>query len=98
MRADQSDPVRNSGETNVEDEVDEFMEKLKNLKDLMKSKRSSKRDIKFSNNGKSDTRKPVLRTYIETMFEVPWKKDERRFHRLDHAQQVLIEIIMEWKK
>ena len=46
------------GETNVEDEADEFMEKLKNLKasDEVKEK-LKKRDIAFSNNGKSDTRK-----------------------------------------
>lgn len=46
------------GETNVEDEADEFMNQLKELRASDEDQRKDqKRDFKISDNGKSDTRK-----------------------------------------
>ena len=78
------------GETNVEDEVDEFMEKLKNLKASDEVKEKLKKEIsRFQTMGNQTPESSVLRTYIETMFEVPWEEMSEDSTDLDHAQQVL---------
>ena len=78
------------GETNVEDEADEFMEKLKNLKASDEVKEKLKKEIsRFQTMGNQTPESSVLRTYIETMFEVPWEEMREDSTDLDHAQQVL---------
>ena len=78
------------GETNVEDEADEFMEKLKNLKASDEVKEKLKKEIsRFQTMGNQTPESSVLRTYIETMFEVPWEEMSEDSTDLDHAQQVL---------
>ena len=78
------------GETNVEDEADEFMEKLKNLKASDEVKEKLKKEIsRFQTMGNQTPESSVLRTYIETMFEVPWEEMSEDSTDLDHAQQIL---------
>lgn len=78
------------GETNVEDEADEFMEKLKNLKASDEVKEKLKKEIsRFQTMGNQTPESSVLRTYIETMLEVPWEEMSEDSTDLDHAQQVL---------
>ena len=63
------------GETNVEDEADEFMEKLKNLKASDEVKEKLKKEIsRFQTMGNQTPESSVLRTSMG--------RDERRFHRL----------------
>ena len=74
----------------LQDEVDEFMEKLKNLKASDEVKEKLKKEIsRFQTMGNQTPESSVLRTYIETMFEVPWEEMSEDSTDLDHAQQVL---------
>lgn len=80
------------GETNVEDEADEFMNQLKELKASKEVKEKLKKEIsRFQTMGNQTPESSVLRTYIETMLSVPWEEMSEDSTDLDRAQEILDE-------
>lgn len=78
------------GETSIEDEAQEFMGRLKSLKASKEVKDKIKKEIsRFQAMGSGTPENSVLRTYIETMLEVPWEEKSEDSDDLDHAQQIL---------
>mgnify|MGYP000301423199 FL=1 len=80
------------GETNVEDEADEFMNQLKELRASDEVKEKIKKEIsRFQTMGNQTPESSVLRTYIETMLSVPWEEMSEDSTDLDRAQEILDE-------
>lgn len=80
------------GETSVEDEAQEFMEKLKELKASKEVKEKIKKEIgRFQAMGINAAENSVLRTYIETMLEMPWEEMSKDSMDLDQASAILEE-------
>ena len=66
------------------------MNQLKELRASDEVKEKIKKEIsRFQTMGNQTPESSVLRTYIETMFEVPWEEMSEDSTDLDHAQQVL---------
>ena len=80
------------GETSVEDEAQEFLDQLRKLKASKEVKNKIKKEIgRFQAIGMSTPESSVLRTYIETMLDVPWERRSRDSQDLDRAEEILNE-------
>lgn len=80
------------GETNVEDEAQEFLDQLRKLKASKEVKDKIKKEIgRFQAIGMSTPESSVLRTYIETMLDVPWERRTKDSQDLDQAERILNE-------
>lgn len=80
------------GETNVEDEAQEFLDQLRKLKASKEVKDKIKKEIgRFQAIGMSTPENSVLRTYIETMLDVPWERRTKDSQDLDQAERILNE-------
>lgn len=80
------------GETSVEDEAQEFIEQLKEIKASKEVKEKMKKEIgRFQAMGVNAAENSVLRTYIETMLEVPWEVMSKDSMDLDRASDILEE-------
>lgn len=80
------------GETSVEDEAQEFLDQLRKLKASKEVKDKIKKEIgRFQAIGMSTPESSVLRTYIETMLDVPWERRSRDSQDLDRAEKILNE-------
>lgn len=80
------------GETSVEDEAQEFLDQLRKLKASKEVKDKIKKEIgRFQAIGMSTPESSVLRTYIETMLDVPWERRSRDSQDLDRAEEILNE-------
>jgi ATP-dependent Lon protease len=80
------------GEDNTESDIDHFREELKKLKaDAAVKEKISKEIDRFKNIPSNSSESAVLRGYIETLLELPWKKASRDNRDLNHAREVLEE-------
>ena len=80
------------GEDNTESDVDNFRAELKKLKaDAEIKEKISKEIERFKNIPSNSSESAVLRGYIETLLELPWKKVSKDNKDLAHAKQVLEE-------
>ena len=80
------------GEDNTESDVDNFRAELKKLKADAEVKEKIKKEIdRFKNIPSNSSESAVLRGYIETLLELPWKKVSKDNKDLAHAKQVLEE-------
>lgn len=79
------------GEDSVSD-ADEFELHLRNLKADKEVKEKIKKEIdRFRAMPSGSQEANVLRTYIETLLELPWNKVSRDNNDLEHAQEILEE-------
>lgn len=80
------------GETNIEDEAQEFLDQLGKIKASKEVKEKIKKEIgRFQAIGMSTPESSVLRTYIETMLDVPWERRSRDSKDLERAEEILNE-------
>lgn len=80
------------GETNIEDEAQEFLDQLKELNASKEVKEKIKKEIaRFQAMGGNGPESSVLRTYIETMLEVPWEVLSKDSVDLERASEILDE-------
>lgn len=80
------------GEDNTESDIDNFRAELKKLKaDAEIKEKISKEIDRFKNIPSNSSESAVLRGYIETLLELPWKKVSKDNKDLAHAKQVLEE-------
>lgn len=70
--------------------ADEFMQKAQELDATEEIKEKLDKEIKrFKNTMHSPAESGVLRTYIETMLEMPWEKSVEDFTDIEYAKQIL---------
>lgn len=70
--------------------ADEFMQKAQELDATEEVKEKLDKEIKrFKNTMHSPAESGVLRTYIETMLEMPWEKSVEDFTDIEYAKQIL---------
>ncbi|OUP49720.1 endopeptidase La [Lachnoclostridium sp. An181] len=80
------------GEDNAFSDADEFEEQAKNLKAPEEVKNKLLKEIsRFRNTMNNPSENGVIRTYIETMLEMPWDRTVPDEHDLAHAKEVLEE-------
>ncbi len=80
------------GEDNTESDIDNFRAELKKLKADDETKEKIKKEIeRFRNIPSNSSESAVLRGYIETLLELPWKKVSKDNRDLSHAKHVLEE-------
>ena len=80
------------GEDNPVSDSDEFEKQVKNLKAGKEAKEKLKKEIdRFRGMPGGSQEGNVLRTYIETLLELPWNKVSRDNNDLKHAQEILEE-------
>ena len=80
------------GEDNTESDVDHFRAELKKLRADAEIKDKINKEIdRFKNIPSNSSESAVLRGYIETLLELPWKKVSKDNKDLAHAKQVLEE-------
>lgn len=80
------------GEDNPVSDADEFEKQLKNLKAEKEAKDKLKKEInRFKGMPGGSQEANVLRTYIETLLELPWNKTSRDNNDLKHAEKILEE-------
>jgi len=80
------------GEDNVSDDADEYLEKTGKLKADKETKEKLTKEIERLRTMQSNSQEAsVLRTYIETLLELPWKKYSRDNNDIRHAQEILEE-------
>ncbi len=80
------------GEDNTMSDADEYLKKLGQLKADRETKEKLKKEIdRFKNMPAGSQEANVLRTYIETLLELPWKKVSKDNEDLKHAAQILNE-------
>ncbi len=73
-------------------EADEYEAKLKSLKADQEVKEKLKKEIdRFKGMPGGSQEANVLRTYIETLLELPWQKMSRDNNDMKHAQEILDE-------
>ena len=78
------------GEDNTESDVDNFRAELEKLKADADVKEKIKKEIdRFKNIPSNSSESAVVRGYIETLLDLPWKKVSRDNKDLAHAKQVL---------
>lgn len=76
----------------MEDEAADWMERLKKLKLEKKTQEKIEKEIKrFSKMQPSSAEASVSRTYIETILELPWKKEKKGNIDLIKAEKILNE-------
>ena len=78
------------GEDNKESEADAYMEGLKKLKAPKEVKERIQKEIsRFKHISSNSSESAVVRGYIETLLELPWKKASKDNNNLAHAEEVL---------
>lgn len=78
------------GEEDVEDEIDEFRKAVDGLDASDAVKDKIRREIKrYDSMSGSSSESSVIRTYIETMLELPWNKKSDDSYDLKRVQKVL---------
>lgn len=80
------------GEDSSLSDADEFDKQLKSLKADKEVKDKLKKEIdRFRGMPGGSQEANVLRTYIETLLELPWNKMSKDNHNLKHAEEILEE-------
>ena len=80
------------GEDNPDSDGDEYEKQLEQLKADKETKEKLKKEIRrFKTMPSGSQEANVLRTYIETLLELPWKKMSRDNNDIRHAEQILNE-------
>ena len=80
------------GEDNPVSDADEFEKQLRSLKAEKEVKEKLKKEIdRFKGMPGGSQEANVLRTYIETLLELPWNKMSRDNNNLKHAEEILEE-------
>ncbi len=80
------------GEDNPVSDADEFEKQLKSLKAEKEVKEKLKKEIdRFKGMPGGSQEANVLRTYIETLLELPWNKVSKDNNDLKHAEEILEE-------
>ncbi len=80
------------GEDNTESDIDHFRAELKKLKaDASIKEKIAKEIDRFKNIPSNSSESAVLRGYLETVLELPWKKVSKDNKDLKHAKEVLEE-------
>lgn len=80
------------GEDNPVSDADEFEKQLKSLKAEKEVKEKLKKEIdRFKGMPGGGQEANVLRTYIETLLELPWNKMSKDNNDLKHAEEILEE-------
>ena len=76
----------------MQSEIDEYEKKLEELKapDVVKEK-LEKEIARFKTSAGNSAETGVLRTYIDTLFEMPWSKSGRDNKNIDKAEKILRE-------
>lgn len=78
------------GEDNTESDIEHFREELNQLDaDAQTKEKISKEIDRFRNIPSNASESAVLRAYIETLLELPWKKVSKDNKDLQHAREVL---------
>lgn len=78
------------GEEASGNDVDEFRERLKNLDAPEEVKEKIKKEIsRFSGSLNSPAENGVIRTYIETMLEMPWNQRAEDCEDMEYAKEIL---------
>lgn len=78
------------GEDDVAGDAEEFEEKVKELHAPEEVKEKLKKEIRrFKSSVNSSAESGVIRTYIETLLEMPWEKRTEDHHDLAYAEQIL---------
>lgn len=80
------------GEDNVQSEAEEFQERLQKLQASDEVKEKLQKEIsRFKSSLNSPAESGVIRTYIETMLEMPWDKTSEEYTDLSYARKLLEE-------
>ncbi len=80
------------GEDNPDTEGDEYQEQLNKLSADKETKEKIQKEInRFKTMPSGSQEANVLRTYIETLLELPWNKVSRDNQNLKHAEKILNE-------
>lgn len=80
------------GEDNPSSDADEYQKKLDGLKADKEVREKIQKEIsRFKTMPSGSQEANVLRTYIETLLELPWSKESRDNKDIKHAEQVLNE-------
>lgn len=80
------------GEESTISDAEEFESALKKLKAPKEVKEKLQKEIKrFKSSLNSPAESGVIRTYIETLLEMPWDKSARDIHDIAYARKVLDE-------
>lgn len=80
------------GEENLLSDAEEFEEAVEKLEASSEVKEKILKEIKrFKSSQQSAAENGVIRTYIETMLEMPWDKMAEDHIRIDYAKQILEE-------
>ncbi len=80
------------GEDNPSTEADEYRRQLEQLKADKETKEKLQKEIaRFESMPASSQEANVLRMYIETLLELPWKKASRDNNDIVHAEEILNE-------
>jgi len=80
------------GEESTVSDAEEFENALKKLKAPKEVKEKLQKEIKrFKSSLNSPAESGVIRTYIETLLEMPWDKSARDIHDIAYARKVLDE-------
>ncbi|WP_195609269.1 endopeptidase La [Mediterraneibacter glycyrrhizinilyticus] len=78
------------GEEASGNDADEFRERLKNLDAPEEVKEKIKKEIsRFSGSLNSPAENGVIRTYIETMLEMPWNQRAENCEDMEYAKEIL---------
>ena len=80
------------GEDSPSSEADEYIRQLEQLKADKETKEKLRKEIeRFKSMPSGSQEANVLRTYIETLMELPWKKVSKDNNDIRHAEQILNE-------
>lgn len=80
------------GEEREGDEADEYLSRLSHLKTDKETREKLTKEIeRFRSTPGSSQEANVLRTYIETLLELPWKKVSKDNNDIRHAENILNE-------
>ena len=80
------------GEDSPSSEADEYLKQLEQLKADKETKDKLRKEIeRFRSMQSGNQEANVLRTYIETLMELPWKKVSRDNNDIHHAEEILNE-------
>ena len=80
------------GEDNPASDADEYQKQLKSLKaDKEVVEKIQKEIDRFKNMPSGSQEANVLRTYIETLLDLPWKKVSKDYNNLKNAEKILNE-------
>lgn len=78
------------GDDNPDGDGDEYVKQLEQLKADKETKEKLRKEIRrFKTMPGGSQEANVLRTYIETLLELPWKKTSRDNNDIKHAEQIL---------